>query len=142
MLPQSRFYLQEGEKGKLPDELISDAIWSMLSELNFADSSPKVSIEHSQVARIKREIRRHNVSKQSWRIIQEHGRFKDTHLYDIGFWNLLQHFLSNEGFLLAHDCLGYESIIGNWNAAEALEWFVNDFEPNQAQLMLPEPRRL
>ncbi len=127
------FNLKECEKGKLPEELISDAIWNMLGELNFADSA----LDHPKVARIKREIRRRNVTKKSWRKIQEYGRFKDTHLYDIGFWNLLQHFLSNEAFLLAHDCLGYESIIGNWNAAEALEWFVNDFEPNQTQLMLP-----
>jgi hypothetical protein len=127
------FSLKECEKGKLPEDLIQDAIWNMLSELNFADST----LKHTDVARIRGEIRRHKVEKKSWSTIHEHGRFKDTHLYDIGFWNLLQHFLSNEAFLLAHDCLGYESIIGNWNAAEALEWFVNDFEP-QAQLMLPQ----
>ena len=49
------------------------------------------------------------------------------HLYDLGFWNLLQHFLSSEAFLLVHDALGYESIFANWNAAEAIPWFLADF---------------
>jgi hypothetical protein len=45
----------------------------------------------------------------------------------MGLWNLLSHFLSSEAFLFAHDGFGYESVIANWNAAEALPWFLADF---------------
>lgn len=128
------FSLHEGERGKLPEELIAHAIWSILAELNFSDPS----LKNPEVARIRSRIRRRKLNKEDWTAIQKHGRFKDIHLYDIGFWNLLQHFLSNEAFLLAHDCLGYESIVDNWNAAEALPWFIQDFEPNQTLYMLPD----
>lgn len=53
-----------------------------------------------------------------------------THLYNIGFWNLIALMLSNDAFHLAQDGIGYESIFTNWNAAEAIFWFVSDYIDN------------
>jgi hypothetical protein len=64
---------------------------------------------------------------RQWEVIKRFGCLQDSKLYDIGFWNLLQHYLSSEGFLFLHDALGYESIVLNWNAAEAMQWFLRDF---------------
>lgn len=64
---------------------------------------------------------------REWEILKRFGRLQGSRLYDIGFWNLLQHYLSSEGFLFLHDALGYESIVLNWNAAEAMQWFLRDF---------------
>src|SRR5262249_7747712 len=46
-------------------------------------------------------------------------------VYDIGFWNLLQWALSNEGFALVHDA-AYPNYRSDWNAAEALPWLWAD----------------
>jgi hypothetical protein len=66
-------------------------------------------------------------SAREWELIKRFGELHGSRLYDIGFWNLLQHYLSSEAFLFLHDALGYESIVLNWNAAEATQWFLRDF---------------
>jgi hypothetical protein len=53
--------------------------------------------------------------------------YENVPLRDIGFWNLLQHYLSNEAFSLVHTAMSLESVIGNWNAAEAIPWFMADY---------------
>jgi hypothetical protein len=40
----------------------------------------------------------------------------------------LYHALSPEAYHFVHDAFGYESIVSNWNAAEALPWFLADFD--------------
>ena len=66
----------------------------------------------------------HLIEKRHWNYIKQFGRvklggeLKSVLLRETGFWNLLQHFIGNEGFQFVHDALGYESIVGNWNAAE------------------------
>jgi monoamine oxidase len=71
------------------------------------------------------------MNKKDWALVKKHGQVENIPLRDTGFWNLLYHYLGNEGFLLVHDALGYESIVSNWNAAEAVPWFVADFGGDQ-----------
>src|SRR5207245_2951531 len=68
------------------------------------------------------------LSEAQWSILKRYGELHDAPLNEVGFWNLLQYYLSSEGFLYAHDGLGYESILANWNAAEAIPWFLRDFD--------------
>ena len=49
---------------------------------------------------------------------------------DIGFSNLLVHYLGSEGFDCIRDTLGFDSVPGNWNAAAAIAWFADDFGAN------------
>ncbi len=67
------------------------------------------------------------ISREQWAFIKRHVMFHERPLYEVGFWNLLQWYLGSEAFLLLHDALGYESVLANWNAAEALPWFLADF---------------
>jgi len=67
------------------------------------------------------------ITPDQWAFIKRHVKFHDRSLYEVGFWNLLQWYLGSEAFLFLHDALGYESVLANWNAAEALPWFLADF---------------
>lgn len=46
---------------------------------------------------------------------------------NIGFWNLLLDELSDQAYQLIRDVGGYESIVSNWNAAEAIPFVLADF---------------
>lgn len=80
-------------------------------------------------------IKENNEGENAWDVIKRYGvigvdepKPLDVKLNETGFWNVLQHYLRNEGFLLVHDAGGYESVYGNWNAAEAFKWYVDDFQ--------------
>jgi lysine 2-monooxygenase len=46
-----------------------------------------------------------------------------------GFWNLLLSELSDQAYRLIRDAGGYETIVNNWNAAEAIPFLLADFAP-------------
>lgn len=46
---------------------------------------------------------------------------------DRGFWNLLLDELSDQAYHLVRDAGGYETIVNNWNAAEAIPFLLADF---------------
>jgi monoamine oxidase len=48
-------------------------------------------------------------------------------LYEQGFWNVLMRIISGEAFLLGVDAGGYSSTLSNWNAADAIPWYLADF---------------
>jgi hypothetical protein len=54
----------------------------------------------------------------------------------IGFWNLLFDELSSEAYRLVRDAGGYDTIVGNWNAADAIPFLLADFKPGQKYLKL------
>ncbi|MDQ2770950.1 MAG: FAD-dependent oxidoreductase [Bacteroidota bacterium] len=53
--------------------------------------------------------------------------FAGRPLYEQGFWNVLLRIISPEAFQLGVDAGGYSSTLGNWNAADAIPWFLADF---------------
>jgi hypothetical protein len=70
------------------------------------------------------------LNARQWRILKEFGTIgaePRAHLYELGFWNLLQSHLTNEEASFIHDGLGYESIVANWNVGEVIPWFLSDF---------------
>lgn len=46
-----------------------------------------------------------------------------------GFWNLLLSELSDQAYQLIRDAGGYETILSDWNAAEAIPFLLADFAP-------------
>ncbi|WP_296710337.1 FAD-dependent oxidoreductase [Rhodoblastus sp.] len=50
-------------------------------------------------------------------------------LRNVGFWNLLLDECSLEAYQMVRDAGGYESIVGNWSAAEAIPFLLADFGP-------------
>jgi len=53
--------------------------------------------------------------------------FAGPPLYQQGFWNVLSRVISAEAYLLGVDAGGYNSTLSNWNAADAIPWYLSDF---------------
>lgn len=53
--------------------------------------------------------------------------FDGRPLYELGFWNVLMRIISGEAFQLGVDAGGYSTTLSNWNAADAIPWFLADF---------------
>jgi hypothetical protein len=123
------FHLKPHEQGMSAVELIRYAITVLLNALNFP------GLHQGKARQLKRKIRAEDFDDETWYYVKEEGTYQGLHLYQIGFWNLLQHFLSNEAYVMVHDILSLESILGNWNAAEAIPWFLADFQNDQYEMV-------
>ena len=53
--------------------------------------------------------------------------FAGRPLFEQGFWNVLARVISAEAYLLGADAGGYNSTLSNWNAADAIPWYLSDF---------------
>ncbi len=53
--------------------------------------------------------------------------FEGEPLYTLGFWNLLYRVISGEAYQFSIDSGGYNSTLVNWNAADAIPWYLSDF---------------
>lgn len=58
------------------------------------------------------------------------AEFAGEPLYKQGFWNVLSRVISAEAYLLGVDAGGYNSTLSNWNAADAIPWYLSDFGIN------------
>jgi monoamine oxidase len=57
----------------------------------------------------------------------QHASFDGRLLHELGFWNVLLRIISGEAFQLGVDAGGYSSTLSNWNAADAIPWYLSDF---------------
>jgi len=64
--------------------------------------------------------------EQRQRMTRE-ASFCGVPLYRQGFWNVLMRVVSGEAFQFSVDSGGYDSTLSNWNAADAIPWFLSDF---------------
>jgi monoamine oxidase len=55
------------------------------------------------------------------------AKFEGAPLYTLGFWNLLYRVISGEAYQFSLDSGGYNSTMVNWNAADAIPWYLSDF---------------
>lgn len=58
------------------------------------------------------------------------AEFDNQKLYKQGFWNVLLRVISCEAYMLGVDAGGYNSTLTNWNAADAIPWYLSDFGVN------------
>lgn len=65
-------------------------------------------------------------AEQRQRMARE-ASFAGVPLYRQGFWNVLMRVVSGEAFQFSVDSGGYDSTLSNWNAADAIPWFLSDF---------------
>jgi monoamine oxidase len=61
------------------------------------------------------------------REITQKASFEGVPLYQQGFWSALLRVISSEAYQLGVDAGGYNSIFANWNAADAIPWYLSDF---------------
>jgi monoamine oxidase len=125
------FRLRKDERGKDPSLLIIKAILQVLRQLTGVPKnlerllrSPQLDIGNEQQFDMKPLTA---LDRAEWRAIKDHGRYHGHPLSDFGFWNIIQSGLSNEAVQLVHGMVSLESVLGNWNAAEAIPWFIHDF---------------
>ncbi|HFC11869.1 MAG TPA: amine oxidase [Anaerolineae bacterium] len=90
------------EKGKTPGKIIADAIDTIV---------PGAA----------------RMSKVEWQELKETFKFNGEYLYNLGFWNVLHQVMSSEAYKMLLDAGGYVTVLDNWNAAEAIPWFLADF---------------
>ncbi len=64
-----------------------------------------------------------------WSKIKKSAKFNGEYLYKQGFWNVLMQVMSSEAYQLCLDAGGYLSPLNNWNAADAMQFFLADFGP-------------
>ncbi len=57
----------------------------------------------------------------------QNAYFSGRRLYEQGFWNVLGRVISGEGYQLGVDAGGYSTTLSNWNAADAIPWYLSDF---------------
>ncbi|HEY7427232.1 MAG TPA: FAD-dependent oxidoreductase [Gemmataceae bacterium] len=53
--------------------------------------------------------------------------FGGAPLYEQGFWNVLMRVISGEAYQLGVDAGGYNTTLTNWNACDAVPWYLSDF---------------
>jgi hypothetical protein len=99
------YHLSWQERGKGPGQLIANAIDTILPG----------------AARL---------SPVEWQEVKRDFKFNGDYLYNQGFWNVLHQVMSGEAYKLLLDSGGYMTTLSNWNAAEAMEWYLIDFGPD------------
>jgi monoamine oxidase len=103
------YALPQEDRNKTPAELILRAISSVIPDARRSEGESL-----------------HNW-KQRWQAIKASARFDQRELYNLGFWDLLQAILNPEAYRFVLDAGGYSDFFQDWNAAEAMDWFVSDF---------------
>ncbi len=71
-----------------------------------------------------------NLTEQQRREMVQGATFAELPLYQQGFWNVLLRVISCEAYMLGVDAGGYNSTLFNWNAADAIPWYLSDFGVN------------
>jgi monoamine oxidase len=92
------------EFGKIPGELLLNAIEQIVPGITAS-----------------------NLTELQRRQMTQNAEFAGEKLYKQGFWQVLVRVLSGEGYQLALDAGGYQSTLNNWNAADAIPWYLSDF---------------
>ncbi len=68
-----------------------------------------------------------NLNEAQRRKMAQEATFDGNPLYKQGFWQVLMRVISGEAYQLALAAGGYESTLSNWNAADAIPWYLSDF---------------
>ncbi|NEP58334.1 MAG: FAD-dependent oxidoreductase [Symploca sp. SIO2G7] len=72
-------------------------------------------------------ITNENLSEAERREMAQKATFAGLPLYQQGFWNVLMRVITGEAYQLSVDAGGYNSTLLNWNAADAIPWYLSDF---------------
>ncbi len=72
-------------------------------------------------------ITRPGLTEEARRSMAQKAEFGKIPLYQQGFWNVLMRVISGEAYQLGVDAGGYSTTLANWNAADAIPWYLSDF---------------
>jgi monoamine oxidase len=85
------------------------------------------SIIVNAIAQIVPGITDDSLTEEQRREMAQKATFAGKPLWQQGFWNVLSRVISSEGYQLGMDAGGYNSTLSNWNAADAIPWYLSDF---------------
>ncbi|OCX53258.1 amine oxidase [Mucilaginibacter sp. PPCGB 2223] len=71
-----------------------------------------------------------DLTEDDRRKMAQEASFAGEPLYKQGFWNVLYRVISGEAYQFGMDAGGYDSTLLNWNAADAIPWYLTDFGIN------------
>jgi monoamine oxidase len=98
------YFLSFLEKGNTPGTIIVNAIEQLVPGITNTDLTEAQRLE-----------------------MTKNASFDGIPLYKWGFWNLLYRVISGEAYQFSMDAGGYDSTMVNWNAADAIPWYLSDF---------------
>lgn len=67
------------------------------------------------------------LTEEQRRMMARTATFSGKPLYEQGFWNVLYRVITGEAYQFGTDAGGYNSTLSNWNAADAIPWYLSDF---------------
>jgi hypothetical protein len=70
-----------------------------------------------------------SIPESKWQEVKQTAAFDGIKLYKQGFRNLLSRVMSNEAYEFMRYGGGFDTILSNWNAADALPWYLAYFSP-------------
>jgi monoamine oxidase len=68
-----------------------------------------------------------SLTEEQRRQMAREASFSGKPLYKQGFWNVLYRVITGEAYQFGTDAGGYNSTLSNWNAADAIPWYLSDF---------------
>lgn len=70
-----------------------------------------------------------DIPASSWTDVKQTASFDGIKLYKQGFRNVLSSVISNEAYEFIRYAGGFDTILNNWNAADAIPWYLAYFGP-------------
>ena len=67
------------------------------------------------------------ITPSQWQQVKQTACFNGIELYKQGFRNVLNSVMSNEAYEFVRYAGGFDTFLGNWNAAEAIPWYLTYF---------------
>ncbi|WP_392482819.1 flavin monoamine oxidase family protein [Nostoc sp. C110] len=123
--PQNIAYLR-GVYLRLSDFIIKpDKVPYHLSFLERGGTAGSIII--NAIEQIVPGITNPKLTESQRREMVQNASFAGTPLWKQGFWNVLIRIISGEAYELGIDAGGYNSTLTNWNAADAIPWYLSDF---------------
>jgi monoamine oxidase len=127
--PTQRYFVEEKDKDKAPDEVLKEVIDAVLAA-------------NVEVIKEKLEGREEPKTRKDWDEVKPYLEWRGRKLFDLGFWNLFSEVRNAETYQYITDAFGYYSLASNWNAAEAMQTIMLDFNPHSNDPNLPPYRTL
>lgn len=113
-------YLRLSDFSKAPDKVPYD-----LSFVERGSLAGRIIID--AIEQIVPGITAKNLTEEERRRMTQNASFAGEPLYRQGFWNVLLRVISGEAYQFGVDSGGYNSTLINWNAADAIPWYLSDF---------------
>jgi hypothetical protein len=124
----TRYELDSDDVGYSPDQLFNRVVYDVLM------ADPKIRTQYGAKILNPAPYRyKFELTAEEWDAIKPvlrycfPGPYKNLLVNDLGFWNVIEDQVSEEGYQFLADAGGYYSNTINWNAAEAFPYMVGDF---------------